>query len=104
MDIGEFLLSVHSFFNYFFREKNVPSAEVMALKICEEAGELAGAVIKNKPVEDREEEWADLLFATIHHGIVAGYDMESALARVALKNERKKKTHHVVNGILVKKE
>lgn len=57
--------------------------------IVEEAGEWCNDVLKERPVEDQEDELADLEYVLHGAGDTMGYNMDAARGRVAIKNHKK---------------
>lgn len=104
-----FFGNVLDFYQHFYGEHGVakkPTLERSALKMLSEAGEFADAIAKSESKERQEDEWADILFSLLHTSVVAGYDISSAMARVAAKNYKKfdPTVATVVDGVIVKCE
>ena len=87
-DLNAFLDEV-KMFNARFPHQEELTLERSCLKVCSEAGELADTILRESLFGNREEEWADTLFALLHHAIIAKYDISRACELVAKKNRKK---------------
>lgn len=104
-NLKQFWYNVVAFYEHFYVKLGAqkPTLAQSALKTVEEIGEFAGTIAKSKPKIDQENEWADVLFSHLHTAILADYDIQSAMERIATKNAAKFDTAVVIDGIIVKK-